>query len=182
MAKIILVRHGQAAAGWGTDPDPGLSELGRQQAREAASALAAYRGFQILSSPKARAQETAAIATEGFSGGIRIEPRVIEIPSGERPLSERGSWLKQVFSGSWGEQESQVQNWRNKIVAMLTGLEKDTIIFCHFVVINGVLAAAKNSDRVLQAKPDYCSTWVFETDGEGLSIIASGAEDKSLVL
>jgi len=34
--SIYLVRHGEAAASWGESSDPGLSELGWQQAEDAA--------------------------------------------------------------------------------------------------------------------------------------------------
>ncbi len=40
MAKIHLVRHGEAAAGFGTHKDPGLSELGQKQAESVAHLLA----------------------------------------------------------------------------------------------------------------------------------------------
>lgn len=59
MAKIYLVRHGQAASGWGLEEDPGLDDLGRSQARDAAQKLAPLGPLPILSSPKARARETA---------------------------------------------------------------------------------------------------------------------------
>jgi len=32
--NIILIRHGEASASWGDDPDPGLSQLGENQAIE----------------------------------------------------------------------------------------------------------------------------------------------------
>ena len=37
---ICLVRHGEAEAGWGTSPDPGLSALGLKQAEAVAEQLA----------------------------------------------------------------------------------------------------------------------------------------------
>jgi broad specificity phosphatase PhoE len=36
MAKLYLVRHGKATAGWGMQKDPGLDDLGRAQAKAAA--------------------------------------------------------------------------------------------------------------------------------------------------
>ena len=36
---IYLVRHGEAAAGWGDHPDPGLSALGQKQAKAVAVEL-----------------------------------------------------------------------------------------------------------------------------------------------
>ena len=32
MARVLMVRHGRAAAGWNVDPDPPLDDLGRAQA------------------------------------------------------------------------------------------------------------------------------------------------------
>lgn len=182
MPKIILVRHGQAAASWGTDPDPGLSELGQQQARHAAETLARYRHCQVQSSPKARAQETAALATESWGQTITINPSVIEVPSGSRPLEQRGEWLKQVFQQSWGEQDEEVSRWREGIVQSLLSQKEDCVMFCHFVVINAAVGAARNSERVMQCRPDYCSQWVFNTDSGQLELIAGGPEDESLVL
>ena len=50
---IILVRHGEASAGWSTHPDPGLSAQGRQQARTSGRSLINELSYyQLLSSPK----------------------------------------------------------------------------------------------------------------------------------
>ncbi len=39
MTTVRLVRHGQASAGWGIDPDPDLDDLGRSQAEAVAARL-----------------------------------------------------------------------------------------------------------------------------------------------
>ena len=59
MARITMVRHGQAAAGFGEDHDPGLSPLGRQQAAAAADAVESLGPLPILCSPLRRCRETA---------------------------------------------------------------------------------------------------------------------------
>ena len=43
MTRLYLVRHGRAAAGWDTDPDPGLDEIGRGQAQAVAAPACAAR-------------------------------------------------------------------------------------------------------------------------------------------
>ena len=40
MTQIHLVRHGKAAAGFGSHKDPGLDELGHRQAQAVAAAVA----------------------------------------------------------------------------------------------------------------------------------------------
>ncbi len=41
MAKLYLVRHGKATAGWGMEKDPGLDDLGHAQAKAAALTVSA---------------------------------------------------------------------------------------------------------------------------------------------
>ncbi|MBV9044707.1 MAG: histidine phosphatase family protein, partial [Alphaproteobacteria bacterium] len=60
MARIYMVRHGKAAAGFGEDMDPGLDATGKAQAEAVAQKLAPLGPLAILSSPLKRAQETAA--------------------------------------------------------------------------------------------------------------------------
>lgn len=179
MSRILLVRHGQAAASWGEQTDPGLSELGQQQATNIQDVLASYSQLESISSPKARAHQTAQIARP--EAVITIDPRFTEIPSGELRLADRGNWLRQVFKGNWSNQEPQVKAWRSDILHALQE-QNSSIIFCHFVVINAVVAAAKQNDKVMQCRPDYCSIWEFECQGSEISLINAGQEDESLVL
>ncbi len=179
MSKILLVRHGQAAASWGEETDPGLSDAGQKQAASIQTLLSPYPNFSAVSSPKARAKETARIALP--EAQIGIDPRFTEIPSGERSLADRGAWLRQVFRQGWSEQETQVKAWREGILNALYK-QSDSIIFCHFVVINAVVAAACEDDRVMQCRPDYCSVWEFEISGQSISLVNAGPEDESLVL
>ena len=58
-SHIILVRHGEASAKWSVHPDPGLSELGHEQAKDAGRLMKEkISSYQLLSSPKKRAVET----------------------------------------------------------------------------------------------------------------------------
>ena len=58
-SHIILIRHGEASAGWSLHPDPGLSELGRVQVKKSGKSLIdQVESYQLLSSPKKRAIET----------------------------------------------------------------------------------------------------------------------------
>ena len=47
-SHIILVRHGEASAGWSVHPDPGLSELGRMQAENSGKGLINQSAFDSL--------------------------------------------------------------------------------------------------------------------------------------
>ncbi|MFM8451920.1 MAG: histidine phosphatase family protein, partial [Acidimicrobiaceae bacterium] len=84
MAKIALVRHGRASAGWDTAVDPGLDDLGRKQADEVAKKLDlifAGQLVQIVSSPLLRCQQTAKPFADLRTTSVRVCADVAEIPS-----------------------------------------------------------------------------------------------------
>ena len=102
MARVYLVRHGRAAAGWDTDPDPGLDDLGRHQATKMADQLGPLGPFALVSSPLKRCQETASFLGNRWARTATIEPAVAEIPSPEGiPMGQRIEWLRTAMAGMW---------------------------------------------------------------------------------
>lgn len=101
---MLLVRHGQSefnAAFTNTRvdpgiPDPGLTEIGRRQAAEAAGALASQGVQRLVASPYLRTLQTASIIADHLGLEIEIDARVREraafhcdIGSPPRQLAER---------------------------------------------------------------------------------------------
>jgi len=84
--QVLLVRHGQsewnAVGRWQGQADPALSDLGREQARLAASSLGAIDA--IFASDLQRAAETAMI----ISGVVGVGPVVLESGLRERDAGE----------------------------------------------------------------------------------------------
>jgi broad specificity phosphatase PhoE len=97
---IYLVRHGEAATAWGKSSDPGLSELGIQQACAAAQALLAELpdDVSLLSSPLLRARETARAPSVLISKPVIIDDTHREIPACVT-LPERKAWLGEFMAG-----------------------------------------------------------------------------------
>jgi broad specificity phosphatase PhoE len=93
MTRLYLVRHGRAAAGWDTDPDPGLDEIGKQQAIEVGARLAPLGPLHVEVSPLRRCQETAAPLLAAWRLPLMIEPRIAEIPSPEGVADGRSRHL-----------------------------------------------------------------------------------------
>ncbi len=89
MARVRLVRHGHAAAGFGAATDPGLDEQGRVQAAALVDRLAPLGPLPLVSSPLRRTRETVAVLEAAWGSPARIEPRVAEIPSPTDDLAER---------------------------------------------------------------------------------------------
>jgi broad specificity phosphatase PhoE len=176
MALIYLIRHGKAAGSFTDDMDPGLDEIGRSQAIEAATSLQQHLPLTLLSSPLKRAQETATPLASALEQSVGIEKRVAEIPSPGLSLTERGPWLQTVMSGRWSEQSDDLKAWQQTLCQCLVEIEEDTVIFSHFVAINAAVSWATGSNDVLVFRPDNGSITIFDNTGDKLTLIKRGNE------
>ncbi len=176
MAKLYLVRHGKAAAGWDADPDPGLDNTGRMQAEAVAERLAPLGPLQMVTSPMIRCQETAIPLASRWGRDPTVEPAVSEVPAPMPDLHERTTWLRQFMGGQWSAADADRQSWRANVVRALLDLPQDTVVFTHFVAINAAVAEATGNDRVISFRPDNCSVTIFETVADELRLVELGHE------
>ncbi|MFM8856983.1 MAG: histidine phosphatase family protein [Actinomycetota bacterium] len=184
VARLHLVRHGRAAAGWDTDLDPGLDDIGRKQAAETAEHLSRLDRMDIVSSPLRRCQETAAALSRLWADRpIAIEPRVAEIPSPHGvPMSERVEWLRGVMTGTWSDLDEPFRAFRRDIVTYVSGLTADTVIFSHFIAINVVVGECLGDDSVVIDSLDNASVTVVDIDTNGgLHIVERGRQANTLI-
>src|SRR5690625_2036158 len=182
MSILYLIRHGRAAAAWDVDPDPGLDELGREQARLAAESLLAHGPMDVVTSPMARARETAQPFAQAWQLEPRVEAGISEIPSPTTDLAARGAWLRELADQKWPSLDQSLWDWRQGALAALEEAQKDTVFLSHFMVINAVLAAVLGKERVVSFRPDYCSISVLRNDKGRLSLISRGAEANTRVV
>jgi len=177
MAKIYMVRHGRAEAGFGESMDPGLDALGHSQADAVATKFAALGPLPVLSSPLRRARETAVPLAKLWNVEPVIEKAVAEIPSPwGMTLDGRVAWLRKLMAGSWRDVSRDLAEWREDCVASVTEISRDTVIFSHYVAINVIAGAAMGDHRVVAFSPDNCSVTILETDGQSLRLIEKGHE------
>ena len=175
MPLLYLVRHGEPQSGWGeTDPDPGLSALGRAQAAHAAGVLRA-RGVRVaITSPLMRCRETAA-AFEMESGALAVvSDAVREVPTPDS-VADRRAWLSGVMAGRWADQPA-LAGFREGVVAALVKANRDVAVFSHFVAINAAVGAASGDDAVVVFRPAHASITVLSNDGGRLTLVERGAE------
>ena len=176
---IYLIRHGEAAQAWDEAPDPILSANGIDQAKLLAEQylpIIANKEVQLLSSPLARAQQTAIPFQEGLNIPVSINNNFAEIPSPGIVLSERRNWLKALFSKNISELEAPQIEWRNNIIQSFNALEKDTLIFSHFMTINAIVGWIKKEERIVSYYPNYCSITQIEKIGNDYIIQSLGKE------
>lgn len=182
MPRLYLVRHGEPSGTWIDSNDPGLTDLGREQARAAADRLRLVQPKQIVSSPLRRALETAAPLAEALSMRPIIAEPVAEIPSpANMSLENRGEWLRAIMGREWSETEPGLRHWRDNVISDLVQLPVDTAVFSHFIAINVALGASIGDDRVMCFKPAHASVTVLETNGRVISLVELGATAETAV-
>lgn len=182
MTRLYLVRHGRAAAGWSTDPDPGLDELGVQQSNDVALRLAPIGPAPILTSPFRRCRQTAAHLAGMWRSEPRVEPAVAEIPSPEGvAMEDRVEWLRAAMTGTWTALGNRYVEYRDSVVSALAGIDADTVVFSHFIAINAAIGAAIGDDRLVVRSLDNCSVTIVDCVTGRLQLVESGHEADTLI-
>lgn len=178
---IYLVRHGEAAAGWGDHPDPGLSPLGQAQARAVSQILQSSGVTAAVTSPMQRCRETAA-PFESLSGLLaRVMPEVTEIATPEG-VADRVAWLRALMAGTWLDAGPELTAWRQDMARSVAGLPDGAVVFTHFVAINALAGALEGDDRVTIFRPGHCSVTRLERRGGVLRVAEYGSEAATRVL
>jgi broad specificity phosphatase PhoE len=191
MINIYLIRHGRASSGWDTS-DPNLDLTGKDQSEKIALKLSkiAKEPFDVFSSPLIRCIETAEPFSKITNKKIKIENKIIEIPSPIKNLKNRVIWLKRVLPLTWNElisdedsKESKIDYflWRENILKFFLSLKKDTFIFTHYLVINSVVSYLRKSDKVVFFNPDNTSLTHLSLSDKKLKIISLGDEASTLI-
>lgn len=180
--SIYLVRHGEAAASWAESSDPGLSELGWQQAQETGKTLHAHLDDRVnlVSSPLARAIETAQPLARARSLDVAINPSFTEIPS-PVPLSERQDWLRGFMREHWQQQPEFLHQWRQQALNELTALTENTVIFTHFLVLNAVVGSILGKEETLCFRPDNASITQLTLRDGALELVSTGQEMTTVI-
>ena len=132
-------------------------------------------GSQLISSPLRRAQETAAAFANTRGDTARVDPRFSEVRS-PVPLSGRKAWLQEFMRQDWTEQSDDLWKWRRDILSGLKQATGPTVVFCHFLVINAVIAEIKNKPEVLQVYPANASFHELKLDAGELSLVKLGQQ------
>mgnify|MGYP001196686298 CR=1 FL=1 len=182
--KIILIRHGEAASTWdGDDRDPGLSKKGVDQARSINDFTKSIssKGYDFISSPKSRAIETLKYASEGIDINFDIDNSFVEIPAEDIDSDIRFEWLKDISTRKINTLPDDIKEWREEIIKKTLSLKNNSIIFCHFMVINVLVGYAIKKDRLLHFYPDNASITEIEIENEDVSVVSMEDVEKTII-
>jgi broad specificity phosphatase PhoE len=136
--EVVLVRHGETEwsragrhTGWS---DPPLTEEGERQARAVGEALRGRSFALVVSSPLARARETARLA--GFEPELRDD--LAEWDYGEYDgvttpeiREQVPGWTIWRYGAPGGERVDQLAVRADRVVAELLRVDGDVLVFSH---------------------------------------------------
>jgi probable phosphoglycerate mutase len=177
MTRLLLARHGQsewnAAGRWQGHADPGLSELGRRQARAAAEVIGMVDA--VVASDLERARQTAEIIAEALGvGPVEIEPLFKERDVGEWSgltrveIEERWpGWIDDPARRRPNGWESDEHVLERALLAMASVATRypgaDVLVVTH----GGLISALERLHLGLERQPtaNLAARWV-EVDGE----------------
>jgi broad specificity phosphatase PhoE len=169
---LYLVRHGRAAAGIEA-LDPGLDELGREQAELTARALAKVAAVRLVTSPLRRAAETAERIAEGTGLAAEVHEAVGEVFHPSMDPSDRTKLLASLLGGRWNEQPAELRAWRQTFIDGLDGLTRGVgpvIVVSHFIAISVAISLGRDDDRITPAALGNASVTTLE-EAEGRFVV-----------
>lgn len=195
MARLVLVRHGETDwnrdGRWQGHADPGLNELGRQQAAAAAARVAReFAGAPIVTSDLRRAAETAAAAGAAMGVQPSIDARLREVDVGEWSGLTRDQVQERDPAGYLAWEEGRNTGYPggetfSELAARATGAMHDlfeshaggtVIAVCHGGTIRAMVAAALGigdaGRRLLATGPNGSLSVLDTRHGGGIGLVS----------
>jgi broad specificity phosphatase PhoE len=184
LATLYLVRHAKPASTYGDAIDPGLDDAGMAQAVRAADELKNLPNrLPVYTSPLRRCRETAKPLADIWGVQPVVLAEIGEVPSPPLSLKERQEWLRKAMASDWANLQASApagspdySAWRSALLDTVRAMAGDAVIFSHFIAINVVVGAARNSEQVLSFRPDHASVTVVHASESGISIERLGRE------
>jgi probable phosphoglycerate mutase len=185
--ELILIRHAlplRVEKEDGTPADPGLSDIGIDQARKLARWMSTEKLDAVYSSPMNRAHMTARYLAEAKGMEIALEPGVAEfdrhspvyVPMEELRAKDYERWRDLVSGGfenffNLKDFKGVVLESLEKIIQQNSG--KRVAVVCHGGIINIWAAHVLGIDKFLFFAPEYTSINRFLASGKGQRSVAS---------
>lgn len=193
--ELIIVRHGrpERVVGAAEAADPNLTDVGHQQAEATAEFLMGEQIDHIVSSPMARARQTAAPLAEKLGLTVQIVDGIAEmdrhsdsyIPEEEMKDHPEvwEQWQKDplaIFGDSSPEEfQATVLAAMDSIIAEHRG--KNVAVFCHggttMAFVNHALGIVNEGvDLLMTLSPSYCGISRVAANSKGLRTVRSSNE------
>src|SRR3954468_8337888 len=119
VTRLVLVRHAQPDGTWGRDPDPGLDDLGHEQARAVADVLAPIGPLPGVVSPLRRTRETAAPLVARWEVEPVVEPGVGELAAPADAAPDHATWLRTLMAGAGADHADVMDPFRARVLGAI---------------------------------------------------------------
>ena len=127
--------------------------------------------------------ETMEIMIKGKKYSFELDPRFIEIPSGNVDADKKKDWLVRIFTTPIEELPKPVKEWRNKLINWLKEAEGNFIVTTHFMVINALVSHITGNEEISYFHPDYASrTEIFIKNGKLTQLILGDGKKTAINL
>ena len=103
-----------------------------------------------------------------------------EIPT-PVPLEQRQDWLKSIARQNWSEQHAMVRDWHQGVLSELQQIQRPTVVFTHFMVLNAIVGALSAKDKVLCFLPDNASITTVQLNGGSLQLLELGQQLRTVI-
>ncbi len=179
---LIIVRHGDPAAG-GVE-DPPLSEFGRRQAAATADALGSAAIDALYVSPLRRARESAEPIGQRLGLTPIVEDRIAEFDTGQVYYSEKHTAEMSAEVAMAKLAAMQSPEFRDRVLAGFEAIEAanpeaTVAVVCHGGVISTIVGAAVYN-QALVFLPEYGSITRVRCHADGLRNLISYNESSWL--
>lgn len=74
-----------------------------------------------------------------------------------------------------------VREWRGALLAQLQQIREPTVVFTHFMVLNAVVSALTDEDKVVCFLPDNASVTTLRWVGDELQLVELGRQFRTRV-
>jgi broad specificity phosphatase PhoE len=74
-----------------------------------------------------------------------------------------------------------VQDWRRALLAALRDIDQPTVVFTHFMVLNVIVGALRDDERVVTFLPDNASVTILSGFGDELQVAELGRQFRTRV-
>jgi probable phosphoglycerate mutase len=173
--RLVLARHGETAwskSGQHTGrTDIPLTDVGREQARRLGTALAGRSFSRVLTSPLARASETARIA--GFTSDVVVDPELQEwdygVYEGRRRVdiaAEEPGWTVWSRPITGGESLAELGARADRVIDRLLPIGGDVLVFSHGHFLRVLAARWIEAPPLLASRLELATATISELGWE----------------
>lgn len=176
MTRLYVIRNARTEDGVGFIENPGLDDIGTLQAEGVADLLGSQPAMPLYASPQRRALETAQPLARRWLTTTTVDEALTLMPLPAPNGCTCAHWLQHFMNSTWQDALPFQQAWRTTCLSRLGGLQRDSVIITHYIVVNMIVGAATNDNRTTVFQPDNASITILDAEDGALRLVELGRQ------